>query len=196
MLSNNNLKQSFLNNAEKCLKKDIKFREVKMQKDLNRLHEWMNNEHVIPYWKLNISLDLYKEHLENALNDNHQKLYIGYIKETPMSYWERYWVNGDIIRDYYKYDKWDQGIHLLIGPKEFISKGYSVPLLLEMLRLQFTEKKTKKIVAEPDIRNEKMIHVFKKCGFQPVKNIILPDKEALLMFCERNRFERIQNNVK
>lgn len=64
-----------------------------------------------------------------------------------------------------------------------------------MTAFQFEQNKpTEKVVAEPDIRNEKMIHVFEKCGFERVKPVNLPDKTGLLMFCDRERFERKYNH--
>ena len=55
------------------------------------------------------------KHLKTFLADSHQKLLIGEIDGVPMSYWESYMVEGDIISNYYPYEKGDQGIHLLIG---------------------------------------------------------------------------------
>ncbi|GEN32915.1 rhizobactin siderophore biosynthesis protein RhbD [Aneurinibacillus danicus] len=177
------------------INKTISFVKVEYERDLHLLHRWMQEEHVIPFWKLNISLEKYKRHLEKFLNDQHQTLYLGCIEEIPMSYWEAYWVKGDIIEDYYPYDLFDQGIHLLIGEKEFLGKGYALPLLRAMVRFQFLTARTKKIVAEPDIRNKKMIHIFETCGFEPVKPIELPDKTGLLMFCHRENFERKWKHV-
>ena len=64
----------------------------------------------------------------------------------------------------------------------------ALPLLKAMVNMQFAVPETKKVIAEPDIRNKKMIHVFEKCGFRPIKPVNLPDKTGLLMFCERERF--------
>lgn len=177
------------------INKDISFAKVEYERDVHRLHRWMQEEHVIPFWNLNIPLDEYKEHLQKFLGDRHQTLYLGCIEGVPMSYWEAYWVKGDVIEDYYSYDPFDQGIHLLIGEKAFLGKGYALPLLRAMVRFQFLTLQTEKVIAEPDIRNEKMIHVFKKCGFEPVKPIELPDKTGLLMFCHRETFERKWQHV-
>ncbi|MCQ6275226.1 acetyltransferase [Bacillus sp. V3B] len=172
------------------LKQDITFRPVSLQEDFERLYTWMHEPHVIPYWKLNIGRDAYKQHLQTFLNDPHQQLLIGEIEGVPMSYWESYTVEGDVISEYYSYDQHDQGIHLLIGETGYLGKGYIYPLLLTILKRKFEIKDTKRVVAEPDIRNEKMIAVFKKCGFQPIKEVNLPDKTGLLLSCERNVFER------
>ncbi|WP_129728578.1 MULTISPECIES: GNAT family N-acetyltransferase [Bacillaceae] len=172
------------------LQKTISFRRVSMEKDVHRLHSWMQESHVVPFWNLNISLPDYTAHLRKFLQDDHQTLLIGEIDGTPMSYWESYWVKDDIIGGYYEWDEYDQGIHLLIGPKEFLGKGFIYPLLLTMLYKKFQISETNRIVAEPDVRNEKMIHVFQKCGFQSVKEVALPDKTGLLMICERKGFDR------
>lgn len=175
---------------DSIIQQTISFRRVSMEKDVNRLHSWMHKSHVIPFWNLNISLPDYTAHLRKFLQDDHQTLLIGEMDGTPMSYWESYWVKDDIIGRYYEWDEYDQGIHLLIGPEEFLGKGFTYPLLLTMLYKKFQINETNRIVAEPDVRNEKMIHVFEKCGFQPVKEVHLPDKTGLLMICERKGFER------
>nr|WP_139343288.1 GNAT family N-acetyltransferase [Virgibacillus siamensis] len=167
----------------------ITFREVTM-KDVSLLHSWMHEKHVIPYWQLNLPLREYQKHVEKFLADNHHVLLIGETGGTPISYWESYWVKGDVIGNYYAFNRFDQGIHLLIGPPSYLGKGYIYPLLLTILFHKFKVSETTKVVAEPDVRNEKMIHVFRKCGFIPVKKVNLPDKTGLLMFCERSAFER------
>lgn len=172
------------------IKQSITFRHVSLQEDFERLYSWMHEPHVIPFWKLNIEREAYKQHLQLFINDSHQQLLIGEINGVPMSYWESYTVEGDVISKYYDYDQGDQGIHLLIGETDYLGKGYIYPLLLTILKHKFEINETKRIVAEPDIRNEKMINVFMKCGFQPMKEVNLPDKTGLLLSCERNVFER------
>lgn len=171
------------------IKKEIVFRPVGIQ-DVDMLHRWMHQEHVIPFWKRNLSFTEYKRHLQEFLADDHQQLYIGSLDQTAMSYWETYWVKEDILGNYYDYDPADQGVHLLIGPPEFLGKGYATPLLQAITFLLFQQDQTQKVVAEPDVRNEKMIHVFEKCGYVFQREINLPDKRAALMFCERDQFIR------
>lgn len=172
------------------IQKKITFRPVRLEEDVSRLHSWMHEPHVIPFWNLNIPFTEYKAHLQKFLHDDHQILLIGEMDGIPMSYWESYWVKDDIIGKYYQFDEYDQGIHLLIGPKEFLGKGYIYPLLLTILHKKFQVQETTRIVAEPDVKNEKMIHIFQKCGFQPVKEVDLPDKTGLFMICERKGFEK------
>lgn len=175
---------------DRDLEREIVFRELEYDKDLTNVFLWMHEEHVIPYWQLNLPFVQFSSHLKKALEDRHQTLYIGEIDGHPMSYWEAYWVKGDVVEKCYDAEAFDQGVHLLIGDPDYLGKGYALPLLRAMVGFQFQHKMTKKVVAEPDIRNEKMIHIFKQCGFEPVKPIELPDKTGLLMFCTRENFEK------
>ncbi|TMU84597.1 acetyltransferase [Bacillus sp. BHET2] len=176
------------------MQKTIQFQKIDFERDVNRIHKWMMEEHVHPFWNLNIPFSEFQAHLKKALSDQHQTLYAGCLDGVAMSYWEAYWVKGDVVEEAYSPAPYDQGVHLLIGESEYLGKGFSLPLLRAMVSFQFKERKTMKVVAEPDIRNDKMIHVFEKCGFIPVKPIILPDKTGLLMFCERNEFEKRWQN--
>jgi len=147
------------------INKTIAFRSVSLSLDLDKIHQWMNQDYVIPFWNLGFDKDKIKQHLKKALADKHQTLYIGFIDDAPMSYWESYWTIDDVVSGCYSADKYDQGIHLLIGETDFLGKGYALPLLRAMTFFQFEYKATQKVIAEPDIRNSKMIHVFEKCGF-------------------------------
>ncbi|GGF32065.1 rhizobactin siderophore biosynthesis protein RhbD [Halobacillus andaensis] len=182
------------NVMDRELKSEIAFRDFDMEKDFSRIYKWMHQPYVIPFWQLNLSKENLKSHMSEARIDPHQSLYIGSINGDPMSYWEAYWVQGDVVEKYYEADPFDQGIHLLIGEADYLGRGLALPLLRAMVDFQFKWKQTKKVIAEPDHRNEKMIHVFEKCGFKKIKKIELPDKTALLMFCEREEFEKRWKN--
>lgn len=170
------------------IKSRISFRPVTFVDDLHRLHLWMNQEHVIPFWRLNLPLEKYRTHLSKALDDRHQQLYIGSLNDIPMSYWETYSVKDDILAKYYDFHPDDQGVHLLIGESSYLGKGYALPMLRAITYHLFQCNPSEKIVAEPDIRNDKMIHIFEKSGYQIHDSIQLPDKQAALMFCRRDDF--------
>ncbi|MDQ0859248.1 GNAT family N-acetyltransferase [Bacillus sp. V2I10] len=167
----------------------ITFRKADFEKDAAMLHKWHHEPHVIPYWNQDYPFSQYTKHLKKLLADDHQTLWIGHLNGEAMSYWETYWASADIIGDYYASEPYDQGVHLLIGDPFYLGKGLSLPMLREIMKQMFTDERTQRIVAEPDSRNKKMIHVFKKCGFFPQKEIQLPDKKALFMICEREDFE-------
>jgi RimJ/RimL family protein N-acetyltransferase len=150
----------------------------------------MNLPHVVPFWDMALPLDEIREYLRKVLDAPHETSYIGELDGSPMSYWEAYWAADDVISRYYEAQPEDQGIHLLIGPPEFLGKGYALPLLRAITTFQFQHEQTQKIVTEPDIRNDRVIRVFERCGFEFQRPIDLPEKRAALMFCHRERFEK------
>lgn len=169
--------------------KTIGFREVSPSRDLGRLHTWLNSEHVLPYWQQDDPLPQVRDTIEDRAANDDQTLYLGYLDHTPMSYWESYWAARDRIGEYYDAEPADQGTHLLIGPPEYLGRGYATPLLKAMTAFQFQHPETRRIVTEPDARNERAIRAFENCGFEPQREVELPDKTGLLMFCRRSTFE-------
>lgn len=169
------------------LERTIAFRRASMERDLERLHAWLNAEHVLPYWQLNDPLPEFRAAFREKLDDEHLVPYIGSLDHVPMSYWECYWAADDELAGYCDTDPTDQGIHLLIGPQEYLGKGYAIPLVRAVTEMQFTHPETDRILTEPDVRNETVIHVFEECGFEPRRKLELPEKDALLLVCEREQ---------
>ncbi|MEM4780635.1 MAG: GNAT family N-acetyltransferase [Halalkalicoccus sp.] len=170
----------------------ISFRPATADRDLGRLHRWLNAEHVLPYWALDEPLPAFERALSGKLDDEHLTPYVGCLDHVPMSYWEAYWAGEDPLANHYEARPSDRGIHLLIGPPEYLGQGYAAPLLREMTALQFVHPEVERVVAEPDARNGRAIAVFEDCGFEPRFAFEFPeeDKEALLVTCDRDRFER------
>lgn len=169
---------------------EIAFRPLGLEEDLERVHAWMNEEHVIPFWQMAWSRQRIEAYLRDLLADAHSTPYIGHLDGTPMSYWEAYRAADDVVATCYPAAPQDRGVHLLIGPPEYVGRGFALPLLRAMTAFQLADGAAEKVVAEPDVRNRRMIHVFQKCAYEPQGEVELPDKRALLMFCHREEFER------
>jgi acetyl CoA:N6-hydroxylysine acetyl transferase len=173
------------------IEKQISLRPATEGRDLGRLHRWLGSDHVKPYWALDLPLPAFRDRLAAKLADDHLTPYIGCLDHVPMSYWECYWTADDDLATHYDADPNDQGIHLLIGPAEYLGHGYALGLVRAVVAMQFRHPETKRVVAEPDARNEKAIHVFEQCGFEPRTEFYFDEagKDAVLLVCERGRFE-------
>lgn len=176
---------------DRSIEKTIALRQASLERDLGRLHAWLGSEHVKPYWELDLSLPTFRDRVAAKLADDHLTPYIGCLDHVPMSYWECYWADDDDVANYYDADPTDQGVHLLIGPEEYLGHGYALPLMRAVVTLQFRHPTTDRVIAEPDVHNEHVIHLFEQCGFEPRKEFHFDEaeKDALLLVCERERFE-------
>jgi RimJ/RimL family protein N-acetyltransferase len=162
------------------------FRRLDPVADLDLLHGWMHQAHVIPFWQLDVPRERLAAHLDGVLGAGHVEPLIGSVDGTAVSYWELYWAARDPLAEHYPAGEHDQGVHLLIGPPELTGRGLGRRLLEAVVRWQLArEPRTRRVVAEPDVRNARMIHVFERCGFVREAEIELPDKRAALMVRHR-----------
>jgi RimJ/RimL family protein N-acetyltransferase len=163
-----------------------RFRRLDPRADLDLVHGWMHQPHVIPFWRLDVSEAEIAAYLEGVLASGHAEPLIGSVDATPVSYWEVYWAARDPLAAHYAAEEFDQGVHLLVGPLELTGRGLGRRLLDAVVGWQLDrEPRTRRIVAEPDVRNRRMIHVFERCGFVREAEVDLPDKRAALMVRSR-----------
>jgi acetyl CoA:N6-hydroxylysine acetyl transferase len=162
------------------------FRLLDPEADLELVHGWMHQPHVVPFWQLDLDRAGVAAYLRQAAADDHQQVLVGHVDGEPVSYWECYWAARDLLAEHYPAEPADQGVHLLIGPPERTGRGLGRQLLQAVVAWQLArEPATRRVVAEPDVRNGRMIHVFEQCGFRRAGELELPDKRAALMVHER-----------
>jgi acetyl CoA:N6-hydroxylysine acetyl transferase len=163
-----------------------RFRRLDPRGDLELVHGWMHQPHVVPFWQLDVHRAELAGYLETVAGHAHQQPLIGCVDGVPVSYWEVYWAARDPLADHYPAEDHDQGVHLLVGPLELTGRGLGRRLLDAVVGWQLArEPRTRRIVAEPDIRNARMIHVFERCGFVREADVELPEKRAALMVRHR-----------
>ena len=57
------------------------------------------------------------------------------------------------------------------------------------MELLFADRATRRVVVEPDVRNDAVHALNAAVGFEPAGTVELPGKQALLSFCTREQFE-------
>ena len=171
--------------------KTISLRPATLERDAARLHAWLGSDHVKPYWQLDRPRHQFRERLTEKFADDHLTPYVGCLNHVPMSYWECYRAADDDVANHYDADPTDRGVHLLIGPEEYLGHGYARPLLRAVVAMQFENSEAERVIAEPDVRNDRAIRVFERCGFESEGEFRFEEagKDAVLLVCERERFE-------
>lgn len=167
----------------------ISFRLLEKERDLELLWRWMNQEHVVPQWKMAKPIGDIAAYIEANLADQHQDPYIGLIDGIPMSYWEAYWAKDDILGQYYQAEEKDRGWHMLVGEPAFFGQGIAPAIIRAFTRFLFlNDPETRRVVGEPSVEARRLLRYAPVCAFEEQGEIDLPDKRAKLMFCHRERF--------
>jgi RimJ/RimL family protein N-acetyltransferase len=154
--------------------------------DTKLVHAWMNDPEVAAFWELAQPEERIAAYLREQLGSAHSTPYVGCVDGTPMSYWEVYRADLDPLRHHYPARTRDAGVHLLLGPSAYRGRGLGAVLLRTVSDwLLRTDPYAERVVAEPDIRNERSVRAFERAGFRLLRQIDLPTKKAAFMVRER-----------
>ncbi|MBD1380556.1 GNAT family N-acetyltransferase [Metabacillus arenae] len=168
--------------------KTISLRQVIYEKDIETLYDWMHQKHIAPFWKLDVPKHEFKEWLKKSIASKKKDVYMGFIDGTAVSYLIVYSIKDDPIRHYYEYHEKDIGMHLLIGPREYLNKQAGFSIIRAKLAFLFSKYDAKRIIGEPDVRNRIIVPILKKCGGKVVTMLELPHKKAYLITGDREIF--------
>ncbi|CAL9572216.1 GNAT family N-acetyltransferase [Streptomyces sp. enrichment culture] len=161
-------------------------RAVSPAADAKLVAGWMNDPEVAAFWELAQPEERIAAYLREQVGSAHSTPYIGCVDGTPVSYWEVYRADLDPLRHHYPARTRDAGLHLLVGPSAYRGRGLGAALLRAVSDwLLRTDPYAERVVAEPDVRNERSVRVFERAGFRLVRQIDLPTKRAVLMVRER-----------
>lgn len=154
--------------------------------DIDLLARWMNDPAVAGFWMLAGPTERTRAHLRAQHATGHASPLVGILGGTPMSYWELYWADLDPLCSHYRAQPYDGGIHLLLGPATARGRGLGGILLRNVASRMFAaHEPTRRVVAEPDVRNVASVRAFTRAGFHRQADLDLPHKRAALMMRER-----------
>ena len=154
-------------------------------KDLAVLHRWMNDPEVAAFWDLDGPREVLDRHIAAQLSSAHSEPYLGRLDGEAMSYWEVYRADQDPLAAYYSARRGDVGIHVLIGPGSYRGRGVGSTLIRAVADWALSRTASSRVLAEPDLRNQRSIRAFTNAGFEARGVLELPDKQAMLMVYDR-----------
>ncbi|WP_406333303.1 GNAT family N-acetyltransferase [Streptomyces sp. NBC_00203] len=160
---------------------------VRVERDLPLITRWMNDPAVAEFWDLAGPESVAEEHLRLQLDgDGRSVPCLGVLDGSPMSYWEIYRADLDLLARHYPARPHDTGIHLLIGGVAHRGRGLGSTLLRAVADHVLDKRPScARVVAEPDLRNTPSVSAFLSAGFRFSAEVDLPDKRAALMVRDR-----------
>jgi RimJ/RimL family protein N-acetyltransferase len=164
------------------------FRPLDAARDAALLHRWVNQPHA-RFWNQQGKSQGEIESIYRELLERGQDLRLACREDTgePLLLLWLYDPRHDVLGQRYAVQPGDRGLHVFLAPVDRAVSGMAYQLLSAALEVAFAEPWVQRIVAEPDLRNDKVITRFLQVGFQREGVVHLPNKNALLLSFNRQR---------
>ncbi|MGW7407997.1 GNAT family N-acetyltransferase [Streptomyces sp. NPDC054833] len=167
------------------------------QADAHVLHAWVSEERAV-FWGMNgLSRAQIREiyaHMD-TLATHHA--FLAVVDGTPAALLQTYDPEADRVGECYEVRPGDIGLHLLVAPagQNGPRPGWTSALLTVFAAYCLLALDRRRIVVDPDVRNEKAIARFVRQGFEKgpavilpeidIPDVYLPEKHAQLAFLTR-----------
>jgi acetyl CoA:N6-hydroxylysine acetyl transferase len=160
----------------------VAFRHLDVEADLELVHGWMQQPHVVPWWELEGPIEVVRAFLERQAALAHLDQWIVTDDErNPFAYVETYRVPDDELAGYYDAQPGDRGFHLLVGPPELLGSGMAQALVCHLATRLLGQFGITRVVCEPDERNARMLALCRMLGGEELGTLELPDRRRVLI---------------
>ncbi|MEV0717478.1 GNAT family N-acetyltransferase [Asanoa sp. NPDC050611] len=151
-------------------------------RDIDLIYDWVTQPRA-RFWGMTAhSKELVQEIYEfvDSLETHHA--YLMLLDDEPTGIFQTYEPAADPIGAYYPVEDGDFGIHLFLAPAEKPRPGFTGTLAGALLRFAFAHPGTRRIVVEPDARNERALKRWRRLGFTFGAVVTTEEKTAQLAF--------------
>lgn len=157
--------------------------------DAQLVHGWVTHPKAAFWLMQDAKLqDVEREYMAIAAHEHHDA-FIGLKDSEPVFLMERYDPAHVELKGLYDAEPGDVGMHFLVAPTDTPVHGFTRAVITAVLETLFADPATRRVVVEPDVRNKAVHALNEAVGFVPAREIEKPEKDSLLSFCTRDRFE-------
>ena len=158
-------------------------------RDADLIHDWVTQPRA-RFWGMGDAtrervLEIYA--YLDSLDTHHAYLLLR--GDEPVALFQSYEPAADPVGECYDVEPGDIGAHFLVGPAREAQRGFTAALFTAFLTFLLADPARRRVVVEPDARNDKAIERMRRSGFALGPEIDLPDKCARLAFLSRETFE-------
>ncbi|WP_367322100.1 GNAT family N-acetyltransferase [Streptomyces sp. HUAS ZL42] len=175
----------------------VSIRPLDARSDAEVVHGWVSEERAV-FWGMNgLTRDQVAEiyaHMDTL--DTHHAFLV--LKDgEPVALLQTYEPEADRVGECYEIEVGDIGVHLLLAPAgpRGARPGWTAALLDALASYVLLGLDRRRIVVDPDVRNEKAVARFLRQGFEAgevitlpeidLPDVYLPEKKAQLAFLRR-----------
>lgn len=147
--------------------------------DIDVVYGWVSQDHA-RYWGMlgrtrAEVLEIYR--FVDSLPTHHA--YLARRGGVPVGLLQTYDPAADPLGEHYEVQPGDVGIHLLCAPPDGRGeRGFTSALLATLVAFALHDPAARRVVAEPDARNDKILRLFRRNGFQLGQELHLDEKIA------------------
>lgn len=157
-------------------------------RDATLLHAWVTHPRSV-FWGMQEATEqqVHDEYARIA-DDPHHHALLGRADGEPAFLMERYDPAHSPLADLAELRPGDVGMHVLVAPTDAPVRGFTRAVLRRVVEECFADPAVRRVVVEPDVRNDRIAVLNAAAGFTVARHVDLVDKTAALSFCSRAAF--------
>ncbi|TNM38610.1 GNAT family N-acetyltransferase [Nocardioides albidus] len=169
---------------------DITIEPLDVERDLDLLHAWVTHPRSV-YWMMqDATRDDVREEYAGIVANPHHDAWLGRVDGAPRFLAETYDPAHSPLAGLPELGEGDLGMHVLVAPPAGPSvRGLTTAVFDAVMAHCFADPSVRRVVVEPDARNEPIRAKNVAAGFVELREIPLPGKTAMLSVCTRAAFE-------
>jgi RimJ/RimL family protein N-acetyltransferase len=167
----------------------LTMRPLEPAQDAALIHGWVTQERATFWMMSDHSLEEVREIYEWIDAQDTHAAYLVRLDDRPVALFQTYDPRAEEIGQHYDVQDGDIGWHLMMGPVESPVPGLTHAVIDLMGDFVFGDPSIKRMVAEPDARNDKMQRLVDSRAMDRAGVVELEKKPATLVFYTREQFE-------
>jgi siderophore synthetase component len=149
-----------------------------LDRDIDAVHDWVNQDYAV-YWAMKgCTIDQVRDIYQKLCGQ--QAVYSGFYQGQLTFLIELYDPASDLVSQYYPHRDGDLGMHILLAPANRPLKNFSWTVFYTVMNFICQLPDVKRILVEPDTRNQKIHKLNRRAGFFYHQKLYFPHKAACL----------------
>ncbi|MER6052313.1 GNAT family N-acetyltransferase [Streptomyces sp. NPDC001793] len=167
---------------------EFALRPVDPAADAAVLHPWVTHPKAAFWLMQDCDLPAVEKEFARIDADPYHDALLGLHNGAPAFLMERYDPAHRELVGIHAARPGDIGMHFLTAPTETPVHGFTHAVLTTVMESLFADPDVRRVVVEPDTRNTAVHALNDAVGFEVVRTVSLPSKDALLSTCTRDQF--------
>ncbi|PNE41677.1 MULTISPECIES: GNAT family N-acetyltransferase [Streptomyces] len=167
---------------------EFALRPVDPAADAPVLHSWVTHPKAVFWLMQDCDLAAVEKEFIRIDADPHHDALLGLHNGAPAFLMERYDPAHRELVGIHAARPGDVGMHFLTAPTDTPVHGFTHAVITTVMESLFADPDVRRVVVEPDTRNTAVHALNKAVGFEVVRTVSLPSKDAYLSTCTREQF--------